>query len=332
MPIPVSYRLCAGFFLWCTLAGAAQTATQSPGNLTKGDVPIFRSDVNLMNLYFNVKDRRGSPIGRLSKDDFLIADDGRPQAIQYFSAEAGQPLTLGMLLDTSESLTPVWGMEQEAGAQFLQRVLRVNDRACLIGFDAHVYVLQEFTNSAETLRTALDGAYTGMGMDVGGRPPRQESTTRLHDAVVLAAGKTLSGEAGRKAMILLTDGVDQGSYETLEAAIEAAQKADAIVYVILFHDWVTPPAFRPPAQFGREQMKPLADQTGGRVIEAGTNKDGLKAAFDQIAADLRSQYYIGYTAADSNLDDKFHRIEIKTKNKGYRVQARTGYYATKHAN
>jgi VWFA-related protein len=317
-------------------------ATPFPADPQENERPVFRSNVNLVSLYFNVKDKQGSPIRQLSKDDFLVTDNGRPQVIRYFAAEATQPLTLSILIDTSGSLKGAIAAEQETAAEFLRQVLRENDRAGVVVFDMHVFLLQEFTGSVPKLMKAFEKIFVGAGsasgrlsdMDrvldgpvglrpVGDRMILRLGGTLLRDAVTLTARKTLSPETGRKAMIVLTDGVDQGSSESIGKAIQAAQEADVVAYVILFNS--------PPDQpgFGRGEMKKLTFQTGGREIKVGADRTKLKEALAQIAAELHSQYYIGYTPADANFDGEFHKIAIKTGDPAYRVQSRTGYYARK---
>jgi VWFA-related protein len=298
----------------------------------EGSVGTLKVQVNVVNVFFNVKDKHGLLIPNLTKDDFEIFEDGQPQTIKYFGAETEQPLTLGILLDTSPSQTRVLPMEQEVGAAFLNQVLRKKDMAFLISFDADVNLLQDFTNDARELRVALNRTRIGGGSPQGGIsnipgvgqgpiPAGHDACcTHLYDAVYLGAKDRLASEVGRKAMIILTDGEDEGSKLRPREAMEAAQKADAMVYVLLIAD-------RGMYQgFGAGEMKKLAEETGGRVIEVGNKLEKLKQAFDQISAELRSQYNLGYTPTNAKHDGSYRKIELKNK-QGYRVQARRGYYA-----
>lgn len=299
----------------------------------EGSVGTLKVQVDVVNVFFNVKDKKGLLIPNLTKDDFELLEDGKPQTIKYFAAETEQPLTLGILIDTSPSQTRVLPMEQEIGAAFLNHVLRKKDLAFLISFDADVDLLQDFTNNPRELRVALNKTKIGGGSPQGGitnipgigQGPipaghADACCTHLYDAVYLGAKDRLASEVGRKAMIILTDGEDEGSKIKPREAMEAAQKADAIVYVLLIAD-------RGMYQgFGAGEMKKLAEETGGRVIEVGNKVDKLKQAFDQISAELRSQYNIGYTPTNNKQDGTYRRIEVKSK-QGYRVQARRGYYA-----
>jgi VWFA-related protein len=239
---------------------------------------------------------------------------------------------MGILIDTSPSQQRVLGMEQEVGAAFLRQVMTQKDIAFLISFDVNVDLLQDYTSDPRLLRDAMrtariGGAEVDMG-GVGGNPvptlgPR--GATKLYDAVYLAAREQLSQEVGRKAMILLTDGGENGSKVNLADAIEAAQKADVICYVLLVEDrqlyfqqgWFFP---------GDGLVKKLAAETGGRVIEVGNKPEKLKEAFDQISNELRSQYNIGYVSTNTQKDGSFRKIQIKSR-KGHKIQARRGYYA-----
>ncbi|HWR37814.1 MAG TPA: VWA domain-containing protein [Clostridia bacterium] len=313
---------------------APQSASQQAGSQQQQDqepLETFKVDVNVVSLYFNVKDKKGALIPSLKKEDFQVFEDGKPQTIKYFTAESNQPLTLGLMIDTSGSQTRVLPFEQEAGSQFLRDVLRDKDLAFVISFDVNVELLQDFTSSGQSLRAALNRARVNTGGGSGGVPgigqgPVPVSRPRgtlLYDAIFLGSDEKLKQEVGRKAMIILTDGEDQGSQISVRDAIEAAQKSDAICYVLLIED---------NAQyngFGAGEMKKLAQETGGRVIEVGNESKKLREAFQQISNELRSQYSIGYTPTNQKHDGTYRKVEIKTTAEGFKVQSRKGYYATK---
>jgi VWFA-related protein len=293
----------------------------------------LKVNVNVVQLFFNVKDKHGALIPNLKKEDFDILEDGKPQTIKYFTAETNLPLTLGILIDSSGSQERVLPMEKEVGAAFLKQILRPKDLAFVIGFDVDVDLLQDFTNSAKDLTAGLNkaqintgggscGGVPGMG---GGPVPCSGSPrgTLLYDAIYLAGHDELAQQVGRKAMIILTDGEDQGSKLRIQDAIEAAQKSDSICYVIMLADRGFYGGF---GYTGDSQMKKLATETGGRVIDVGNKPEKLKQAFDQISQELRSQYNIGYTPTNTKLDGTFRKVEIRSK-QGYKIQSRTGYYA-----
>jgi VWFA-related protein len=295
----------------------------------------FKVSVDVVNVFFNVKDKRGGLIPELKAGDFELYEDEKKQTIKYFSAESNQPLTLGLLIDSSGSQQRVLDMEKQVGSQFLADVLGPKDLAFVISFDVNVDLLQDFTSSRRELRDGLYRARINTGGGMHGAPPGlgggpiptsgNPRGTLLYDAIWLAANEKLGREVGRKAIIILTDGMDQGSQTSLKLAVEAAQRADTICYVLLVAD-------RPfygrndTAYYGDREMKELAEQTGGRLIKIGDKLEKLKAAFDQIALELRSQYSIGYTPTNNKRDGTFRRVEIKSK-QDYKVQARKGYYA-----
>ncbi len=318
--------------LLCALPALAQSKAP-PADAPQAE-ETFRVSVDVVNVFFNVKDKRGGLVPGLTQADFEIYEDGKPQTIKYFSAESNQPLTLGLLMDTSGSVQFVLDEEKQVGLAFLSEVLGPKDLAFLITFDVGVDLLQDFTNSRDRLRRAFQrarintGGGTGTIIPGGGGNPvptvGPRGGTKLFDAVFLGADEKLATEVGRKAMIIISDGQDNGSYYGLKQAVEAAQRADTICYVLLVVDrkYGFDSLF-----IGTGDMKKLAEETGGRMIEVD-RLEKLKPAFDQIALELRSQYSLGYSPTNSARDGSFRKIEIKSLQK-HKVQSRRGYYATK---
>src|SRR5271166_2290173 len=316
--------------LFTAPAALAQTGSQNQDQDQSSET--LKVNVNVVQLFFNVKDKKGGLIPNLTKPDFQILEDGKPQTIKYFAAESNLPLTLGILIDTSPSQTRVLEMEKEVGGQFLDQILRDKDLAFVISFDMDVDLLQDFTNSAHLLKQAMNGTHIGGGGGSGAGIPglgggtvptmSHGCCTMLYDAVYLASHDELAQQVGRKAMILLTDGEDEGSKLKVQDAIEAAQKSDTICYVLVIADrggmW---------QGFGAGEMNKLTKETGGRVIEVGNKFDKLKEGFNQIATELRSQYNIGYSPTNTKLDGSFRKVEIHANDKDYKIQSRTGYYA-----
>jgi VWFA-related protein len=323
-------------FLLLGTAAFAQQPQDQQSQKDQEPLETLKVDVNVVNVFFNAKDKKGLLIPDLTKSDFEIFEDGKPQTIKYFSAEANQPLTLGLLIDTSGSQSSVLPMEKEVGAQFLRQVLRDKDLAFLISFDVNVDLLQDYTNNGSDLRAGLNRTRINTGGGGGGVPGlgggpipiSRPRGTLLYDAVFLASDEKLKSEVGRKAMIILTDGEDQGSRETLQNAIEAAHKSDSMVYVLLIADR----RFYNDSGMmysGEHDMKKLAEETGGRLIEVGDNEKKLREAFDQISNELRSQYNIGYTPTNPRKDGSFRKLEIKSTKKDVKIQARKGYYSNR---
>jgi len=310
---------------------STQQTQDQPPQESGEPLETFKAQVNVVNLFFNVKDKHGMLIPNLTKTDFDVYEDGKLQTIKYFSAESNQPLTLGILIDTSPSQTRVLTIEQEACSEFLHNVLRSKDLAFLINFDSDIDLDQDYTNNPRELTRALGklqigggGAGGGVpGLGGGPVPTANPRSTALYDAIFVAGDEKLKNEVGRKAMIIFTDGQDEGSHLKIRDAIEAAQKADTIAYVILIADRGFYGGF---GYSGDSDMRKLAQETGGRVIEVGNNEKKLRDAFDQIQNELRSQYNLGYTPANTRLDGSYRKIQIHAKS-DYKVQARQGYYA-----
>lgn len=318
-------------FLLLPAANALQESTQpssqqKPKPGTKDDqIPVFRKNVNLVNVVFTVKDKHNVLVPNLEKDHFDLVEDGKPQTIKYFSALTDQPLTIGLLVDSSYSMHRMLPEEKVVAGGFLQKVLTEKDLAFVISFDISVDLLQDLTNSNRLLREGLDKAKIAIntaGIDPMGRsgpvPTASGANkgTLLFDAAYLASDEVLSKQAGRKAMIILTDGEDEGSKMRLSEAIEAAQRADVIAYVLLIYD----PQY--PSNHG--DMSKLCEQTGGRVITVN-RPEKINEAFSEIAAELRSQYVLAFTSTNEVNDGKFRKLEVKSKD-GYKIQARKGYY------
>jgi VWFA-related protein len=299
----------------------------------------LRVNVNLVSLFFTVRDKHNGLVSTLTKPDCTILEDKQPQTIKNFSAEADLPLTLGILLDTSGSQQNVLPLEQQSGAHFLRSILREKDEAFLVTFDVGVNLEQDFTNNASQLIHAIDQAQinTAAGNGSGGAPgigqgpiPTQGAPkgTLLYDAVAQVSNDKIRSETGRKALILLTDGEDEGSITKPNQAIEAAQKANAIIYVILIADRPFYGGFHTTFGYsGDMQMHKLTEETGGRVINVGNNGQKLEDAFAQIEAELRTQYLASYTPTNTKLDGGYRKLDLTCKGDGLKVQARKGYYA-----
>ena len=287
--------------------------------LSSGQDATFSSDVKVIGVLATVRTKTGEIVQDLAKDDFALSESGRPQKIRYFSRETNLPLVLGLLVDTSGSQRMVLGEEQEASFRFLETVLREDlDRTFVVHFDYRPEVLQNLTTSKEKLEKSLERLrlpfqYRGSG---GG--------TTLYDAVYLCSNLITKKQTGRKALILLTDGEDNGSRTTVEAAIEAAQRADTLIYSILFSD----ATFAGRHQFGpdgKKVLQKMSRETGGGFFEV-SKKHPLDEVYKQLQEELRNQYSFGYSSDDSSTVG-FRPIKVTTARKGLVVQARSGYYA-----
>src|SRR5579871_816950 len=272
----------------------------------QNDASTIKVDVDVVNILFNVRDKKGGLIGNLEKGDFSIWEDGKQQEIKYFNRETDLPLTIGLLVDVSSSQMNLIDIEKNAADQFFSNVIRPKDLAFLISFGADADLLQDYTSSPKLLRKGLEDLHVNSG--VGGVTPGPVPTagqprgTILYDAVYLAAHDQLKGQVGRKVLVLITDGEDQGSRYTIKQAIEAAQKADAMVYSFFYVDRDFYRQYG--IMFGGGNagaLKQMSDETGGQVFRID-RKLTLQAAFDELNAEMRSQYAIGYVPTNPAKD------------------------------
>jgi Ca-activated chloride channel family protein len=290
----------------CLLAASFNFLSAPPD-----DTSTLRVNVDLVNILFTVTDEKGRLIPDLPKEAFQVEEDGRRQEISRFSHEITLPLTLALLIDSSPSVESILGLEQQTAMEFFRDVLRTKDLAMVINFDRSVNLLQDFTPQLGLLEKAINSIRIGGG-------------TAIHDAVFLACDEKLKYEAGRKAIILISDGADTVSKLKMKEALEAAQRADAIIFGIsdraggsFYH------------AFERDDgtLKKYAEETGGRALFPSKPQD-LKKAFDAIQQELRSQYSLAYNPSNTARDGSYRAIKIlSTQSKGLKIRARKGYYA-----
>jgi VWFA-related protein len=303
--------------------------SQESEPLAQETEPLIKVDVDLVNVLFAVRDKKGALVPGLTQEDFKVYEDGKEQTIRSFVRESDLPLTIGLLVDVSGSQRNLIEVEKHAATQFFQQVLRKKDMAFLISFGSEAELLQDSTNSVPLLTQGLDelkgttsiGAFGGMGGPVPTIPSKARGTI-LFDAVSLAATEKLTHEVGRKAMVLITDGVDQGSRYDVRQAIEAAHKADAIIYSIQYMDHSAYGSFGA----SDSDLKKMSEETGGRMFRVD-RKHSLKEIFEQIQQEMRSQYALSYTPTNTERNGEFRKLEIKPVRKDLKVQARKGYYA-----
>jgi VWFA-related protein len=331
----------------------------------KQDKPadVAAAQVKAVNVPVTVRDKHGKIVNNLTKDDFVLQEDGRFQDIHDFSQANALPLTMGLLIDTSQSQRRVLGQERDASSSFLDQMLRPEkDQAFLIHFDREVELDQDVTASREKLRAALQTLQTPQFSQTGGssqsdsdqnRPRRRGGSSSrggamLYDAVYLASDEILKKQTGHKAIVVFSDGVERGSKETLQGAIAAAQRADTIVYSVYFK---SEPSFggdrggfgpfggmggrrggggpgRYPQEArpdGKKILEQISHETGGRLFEV-SGKETVEKIYAEIQEELRSQYSLGYTPDRVGQSAGFHKIELKAKKKDLTVQARAGYY------
>jgi VWFA-related protein len=346
--------------------------------LPSQQTPTFSSDVKVVNVLATVRDKHGQIVNNLTKDDFKLQADGQPQTIRYFARDTDLPLKLGLLVDTSASQRRLIDQERTASYGFLNDLMRVDkDKAFVIHFDSEVELLQDMTDSHEKLEAALDklgapqfqntgGGAQGGGGSGGGYPGnggggqsgghRMGGGTALYDAVFLASDELMRKEDGRKALIVLTDGVDNASKVSLDRAIETSQKANTLVYSILYSD---PDAYSHqgypggmgrhggwggmgrypgggypgggyPQQTqhpdGKKVLQRLSKETGGRFFEV-TKKESVSQIYSQIEEELRNQYNLGFAPDKALAMPGYHKLNLTTTNKDLTVEAQEEYYA-----
>jgi VWFA-related protein len=294
----------------------------------------IKVDVNLVSVLSTVRNKSNGLVGNLEKSDFKIYEDGKEQDIKNFTRETDLPLTIGLLVDTSKSQERLVDIEKRAAYQFFSKVLRQKDEAFLMQFGAEAELLQDSTNSPRLLQKGLDELR--LSVPVGGLHPgpvptmQNQAGTILYDAVYLAANEKLRGEVGRKAIVIITDGVDTGSKISRDKSIEAAQKADSIIYSIYYVDRGAY-GFGFGGGGGEAELRRMSSETGGQVFKVERNHT-LDDIFQEIQDEMRSQYAITYQPPNPKRDGSYHKIDIKVAGKDYRIQARKGYYAIEPEN
>jgi VWFA-related protein len=286
------------------------------------DQPVFSADVKVVNVLATVRNKTGALAGNLSQDDFLLSEDGRPQAIRYFERESDLPLTLGLIIDTSGSQRRVLDAERGASLRFLDQVVRENkDQVFIMQFDSFVQMRRALTGSVNRLDDALAYVDTQTKRQVRAQ---QGGGTLLYDAVVRASDEVMRKQGGRKALIVLSDGVDFGSSGTLKDAVEAAQRADTLIYSILYSDPGAYGIFGGPD--GRRVLQRMSNETGGSFFEV-SKKQTVDQMFDILQEELRNQYSLGYTSDKPVVISEFRTIQLTARQKGLAVQARPQYWA-----
>lgn len=310
----------------------AQSPERQPPTPPASDQPLLiKIPVDIVSVFFMAKDKRGALISDLSKENVIVEEDGRPQVISFFEKDTNVPLTIAMLIDTSGSIAAqnILPLEQEGAIEFLHAVMRKGDLSLVINFDLSVDLDQDFTDHFPALEKAIKetrvrgGGYQGpVQTNIGG--------THLYDAIVLACDDRLRAEAGRKVMVLVTDGEDQGSKYKLNEALMASQKANTIIYPIYFQPRT---GFRFSMGYSQPQftgntgvLEKLAAETGGKAFFPRSMED-LRKTFDQITTELHQQYRLGYVPANTARDGTFRKINLHTQRSDVKIVARKGYYA-----
>jgi len=370
-------------------SGAAQQPSPSPS--TQQPIAALKVQAREVLLPVVVEDKHGALVTNLTAKDFTLTEDGRPQAIKSFTSQSNLPFRLGLLVDTSRSVNSAMDAERKAAGKFFDLMLPADakagvqgDEAFLIHFDREVELLEDFTNSRDKLHHELDGMGPSSqehnsqgpetnGDDRGGNGGNggygqhgggHGGGTQLYDAIYLASDELMKPKSGRKALIVFSDGADRGSKETLNDAIDAADRANVQVFTIYFKGEEERSNSGYPGNGGhrggmggggypgggggypgggggrrggsnprseagvdgKKIMEQIASRTGGQFFEA-KKKDNLDEIYNQIASSLRQQYLLTYTPDKVDTGGDFHKIVLKTDRTDLNVITREGYYA-----
>ena len=311
-----------GILLVCqTLAQPSREPVRPPAQTGIQQLPerisdqTYRISVDLVNIFCSAwnKDTKAF-VTNLAREDFSVYEDGIKQDIKNFARETNMPLTIALLVDTSQSVAPKLKFEQDAAINFFYTLLKDNDRAMLVEFDSAVTMVQDFTKDPNKLFKQI-------------RTMQAAGNTALYDAIVRTCDEKLIRETGRKALVILSDGNDSASTETLERAREIALNADVTIFSIsinrggLF-------GVGGDSRGGDKVLQQLANETGGKALFPFLAED-LDGAFREIGQELRSQYNIGYISANAKRDGSYRKIEVKIGEKNLRLNYRKGYFSPK---
>ena len=319
------------------VARASQFSAQQTQQNKQDQVPnapqslVIKTQV--VNVFATVRDKKHAIVSGLTQDDFKVYEDGVEQKVSFYSKEMNLPITLGILIDTSGSQREILGAEQDTASRFVKEIMRKKDEAIVISFDFDVNLLADFTEDTGVLERAIrhaeiNAVSSGGVVTPGTLPQGSNGGTNLYDAVYLACHDELASEAGRKAVVVLTDAEDTGSKLSLQESIESAQRSDTVVHILLLSD--EPFYYRMGMGYGGEGVaSKMTNETGGRMIVV-RNEKTLEKAFDEISEELRSQYVLGYYPTNVNRDGTFRKIKVEVKQSDLKVLARRGYYAPSH--
>jgi Ca-activated chloride channel homolog len=303
---------------WLTAQDAKPAApdpkpTNPPNTVTTPTNPeVIHVPVNLVNVPLTVTDKKNRLVIMMTKDDFNLSEDGKPQSIQYFSRETDLALRIGLLIDTSNSIRDRFDFEKQAATGFLSDIIRRGkDQAFVEGFDVEPVVVQDYTDNVEMLANAIRGLQAG-------------GVTALYDAIFISCKDKLyffppPEPYLRRMLVVLSDGQDNSSQHTREEALAMAQRAEVTIFAISTNRSGT-------EHRGDRVLKRLAEETGGQAFFPFEAND-LAESFREIGRDLRTQFLLSYVSTNTAKDGTFRNISISTANKNLHVRAKSGYFA-----
>ena len=273
--------------------------------------PNLVVNVDLVNVQFTVRDERGKQVTRLEPSSLRLFEDEHPQTIRYFSQETDLPSTVGILLDTSNSIQEKFSFERASALEFLTKVIRCkHDEAFLMTFDSDIRLVHDLTDDPAILVNALNFI-------------RPRGATRLYDAIAQACTEKLALVDGRRVLLVISDGDDDASMLNLRKALKVAQKEDVMVYAVS----TNPHGLSPEHLSGPDKvLRRLAEETGGQAFFPTTPVEFARC-FERISTEMRSQYTLAYNSSNPKCDGTFRKIRIEPANKKWVVRTRKGYFA-----
>ncbi len=315
-----------------------QPPKQQPPKTPPADEPeqVLKVGTRLVNTLFSITDKQNRYVDNLKQEDLQVFENGQPQTIFTFKKEFDLPLTMAIMVDVSGSEQYVLPQLKDAGAHFIDLVIRTGkDTAAIIKFEGEATLMQGLTSNKNRLRKGLEEiAYIAPPGQYGGTPGinggSRQGGTSLWDSVIAACGDLLAREAGRKTIVLLTDGVDTTSRMKLNDAINEALRGEVVIYAIGIGDPASGGTFIGNG-VNEGDLKKLTEATGGRAVIPNSRRD-LDSAFAQLEQDMRQQYLLAYEPSNETPDGTFRKIEIKVpklKEKEFKIRHRRGYYAPK---
>ena len=350
MPIRVGVSVVA-LALALALAGVGWPRSAF-GQDKSGPESAFHSQVDLVSVYFTVRDDKKRLASDLAQVKFSVSEDGQPQAIKFFAHHSDVVLNVGVLLDTGTNMSWILGEEAQASTLFMKHVIRPTDLGFILSYASRVETVQLPTSDVALLKEKAQTIGSGRaaiglsdqgpapaprisipGVTVGinGRPINDNREAHLYDAIRVSTLHYLAGEVGRKAVVIVALSGDARSESSMQEALEALLENDVIAYVLQIYDASKRDNCDVLHTYERDDhgeyvLKKLAEATGGRMLEV-RGMDKLEAALDEISDELHHQYSLGYYPENKNWDGKFRKIQISAGEKTLKVYARKGYYA-----
>jgi VWFA-related protein len=345
MPI----RVCASAVVLVLALAGLGWPRSAFGQDKSADGSNFKSQVDLVSVYFTVRDDKKRLVSDLGQDSFTVSEDGHPQVIKFFAHHTDVVLNVGVLLDTGSNMSWILGQEAQASTMFLRHVVRPMDLGFIVSYASRVETVQLPTSDPVLLKQAAESIGKGVAIGlpeqdpaapsiwtgtvgINGRHPLDPNReTHLYDAIRVSTHRYLAGEIGRKAVVIVALSGDSKSESTMADALDALLENDVIAYVLQIYDGSKRDNcdvlhIYQKDSYGEPLLKKLAEATGGRMLEV-RGIDKLEDALDEISDELHHQYSLGYYPENKNWDGKFRKIQISAAERGFKVYARKGYHA-----